>query len=168
MSSSLFVTRSALVTKISSCRHPLELLRIHIQTELDVPSVFVTKSEPSSDGVQLFAKNSQFPLDFLDAIVGGYFVNVLICNLLTKVEFLPSAVLSVTKIFVWAVEVSTVANAVRSFAGYVLFDNRTVEAFIVGQTRSLIFKLSDIFGVGIKKYLVIAHLVFNPFPLSCL
>ena len=168
MTSSLFVSRSAFVTKISSCRHPLELLRIHIQTELDVPSVFVTKSKPSSDGVQLFAKNSQFSLNFLDAIVGGYFVNVLICNLLTKVEFFPSAVLSVTKIFVRSVEVSTVANAVRSFAGYVLFDNRTVEAFVVGQTRSLIFKFSDILGVGFKKYLVIAHLVFNPFPLSCL
>ena len=168
MTSSLFVSRSVLVTKISSYRHPLELLRIHIQTELDTPSVFVTKSEPSSDGVQLFAKNSQFPLDFLDAIVGGYFMNVLICNLLTKVEFFPSAVLSVTKIFVRSVEVSTVANAVRSFAGYVLFDNRTVEAFVVGQTRSLIFKLSDILGVGFKKYLVIAHLVFSPFPLSCL
>ena len=156
------------MTKISSCRHPLELLRIHIQTELDVPSVFVTKSEPSSDGVQLFAKNSQFPLDFLDAIVGGYFVNVLICNLLAQVEFFPSAVLSVTKIFVWPVEVSTVANAVRSFAGYELFNDCAVETFVVGQTRSLIFKLSDILGVGFKKYLVVAHLVFNPFPLSCL
>ena len=143
-------------------------VRIQVQPQLFAPTIFVTKSKPSSDGVQLFAKNSQFSLNFLDAIVGGYFVNVLICNLLTKVEFLPSAVLSVTKIFVWPVEVSTVANAVRSFAGYVLFDNRTVEAFIVGQTRSLIFKFSDILGVGFKKYLVIAHLVFNPFPLSCL
>lgn len=94
-------------------------------------------------------------------------MNVLIYDLLAKVEFFPSAVLSVTKIFVRSVEVSTVANAVRSFAGYVLFDNRTVEAFVVGQTRSLIFKLSDILGVGFKKYLVIAHLVFSPFPLSC-
>ena len=168
MTSSLFVSRSVLVTKISSYRHPLELLRIHIQTELDAPSVFVTKSEPSSDGVQLFAKNSQFPLDFLDAIVGGYFMNVLICNLLTKVEFFPSAVLSVTKIFVRSVEVSTVANAVRSFAGYKLFNDCAVITFVVGQTRSLIFKLSDILGVGFKKYLVIAHLVFSPFPLSCL
>ena len=167
MTSSLFVTRSILVTKISYCRHPLELPGIHIQTELDVPSVFVTKSEPSSYVGKLFAKNSQFPLDFLDAIVGGYFMNVLICNLLTKVEFFPSAVLSVTKIFVRSVEVSTVANAVRSFAGYKLFNDCAVIAFVVGQTLSLIFKLSDVLCVCFKKYLVVAHLIFNPFPLSC-
>lgn len=167
MSSSLFVTRSILVTKISYCRHPLELPGIHIQTELYVPSVFVTKSEPSSYVGELSAKNSEFPLDFLDAIVGGYFVYVLICYLLAKVEFFPSAVLTVTKILVWSVGIATVANAVRSFAGYVLLNNRTVIAFVVGQTRSLIFKLSDVLCVGFKKYLVVAHFVFNPFPLSC-
>ena len=167
MTSSLFVTRSILVTKISYCRHPLELPGIHIQTELDVPSVFVTKSEPSSYVGKLFAKNSQFPLDFLDAIVGGDFVNVLIDNLLAEVEFVPSAVLSVTKIFVWSVGVSTVANTVWSFAGYKLLDDFAVIAFEVCKTRSLIFKLTNILGVGFKKYLIVAHLVFNPFPLSC-
>lgn len=167
MTSSLFVTRTILVTKISYCRHPLELPGIHIQTELDVPSVFVTKSEPSSYVGKLFVKNSQFPLDFLDAIIGGDFMNVLIYDLLAKVEFFPSAVLSVTKIFVWSVRIATVANTVRSLAGYKLFNDCAVIAFVVGQTRSLIFKLSDVLCVCFKKYLVVAHLVFNPFPLSC-
>ena len=167
MTSSLFVTRSILVTKISYRRHLLGLPGIHIQTELDVPSVFVTKSEPSSYVGKLFAKNSQFPLDFLDAIVGGDLMNVLIYDLLAKVEFFPSAVLSVTKIFVWSVRIATVTNTVRSLAGYKLFNDCTIIAFVVGQTLSLIFKLTNILGVGFKKYLIVAHLVFNPFPLSC-
>lgn len=112
-------------------------------------------------------KDSQFPLDFFDAIVGGDFVNVLIYDLLTKVEFFPSAVLSVTKILVRPVGIATVANAVRSFTSYKLLDDFTVIAFVVGQTRSLIFKLSDVLCICFKKYLVVAHLVFNPFPLSC-
>ena len=146
---------------------PAGVTWIHIQTELDVPSVFVTKSEPSSYVGKLFAKNSQFPLDFLDAIVGGDFMNVLIYDLLAKVEFFPSAVLSVTKIFVWSVRIATVANTVRSLAGYKLFNDCAVIAFVVGQTLSLIFKLSDVLCVCFKKYLVVAHLIFNPFPLSC-